>query len=222
MRFNVTKSKRVKKPLVKISPSKKIIIKVPYYYTKENISTFIKHNEKRIKKWIKKQFSQTIFYEKIKFFEGDKIPFMGKFYELVYSYNQNKKLTLKDKFFLDIKYRKSARKIFYKWFKEKAGEILSNKLQYFAQKYKFKYTRLKISYGKSIYGTCSQNQEITLSFRILFFPEDVIDYIIIHELAHTQELNHSQKFWQIVEEIIPDFKEKRKWLKNNRNLTYIF
>ncbi|MBI4919245.1 M48 family metallopeptidase [archaeon] len=70
---------------------------------------------------------------------------------------------------------------------------------------------------KSIWGSCSGDKNINLSTRLLFAPEEIIDYVIIHELAHLIEHNHSENFWKIVENIMPDYQEKRNWLKENNN-----
>ena len=70
-----------------------------------------------------------------------------------------------------------------------------------------------LKYNQSNWGSCSTNGNINLSTRLLFAPEDVQDYVIVHELAHLVELNHSANFWSLVERYMPDYKEKEKWLK---------
>lgn len=67
----------------------------------------------------------------------------------------------------------------------------------------------------SNYGSCSSSNNINLSFRALFAPSEVLDYIIIHELAHLTERNHSPAFWALVERAMPSYKIQRKWLKAN-------
>ena len=80
---------------------------------------------------------------------------------------------------------------------------------------KIKAVRLK--YNHSNWGSCSHKGNVNLSTRLLFAPPDVIDYVIIHELAHLVELNHSPRFWRIVEKAMPDYKEKERWLRENRD-----
>ena len=76
--------------------------------------------------------------------------------------------------------------------------------------------RITLKNNISNWGSCSRNNNINLSTRILFAPQDVQDYVIIHELAHLIEHNHSERFWSLVEKAMPDYKEKKKWLKENR------
>lgn len=74
---------------------------------------------------------------------------------------------------------------------------------------------VNLKYNSSNWGSCSTKGNINLSTRLLFAPDEVIDYVIIHELTHLIEMNHSPKFWKIVKSIMPDYKEKEKWLKVN-------
>ncbi|TNE64231.1 MAG: M48 family peptidase [Bacteroidetes bacterium] len=70
-----------------------------------------------------------------------------------------------------------------------------------------------LKYNHSNWGSCSTNGNINLSTRLLFAPQEVQDYVIVHELAHLVELNHSDRFWALVERYMPDYREKEKWLK---------
>ena len=74
---------------------------------------------------------------------------------------------------------------------------------------------VNLKYNKSNWGSCSSATNLNFSTRLLFAPKPVIDYVIIHELAHLYEMNHSSKFWNIVSQIMPDYKEKEEWLKIN-------
>ena len=77
------------------------------------------------------------------------------------------------------------------------------------------YNKISLKYNLSNWGSCSSKRNINLSTRLLFAPQDVIDYVIIHELAHLIEMNHSKRFWALVERAMPDYKEKIAWLKKN-------
>lgn len=76
---------------------------------------------------------------------------------------------------------------------------------------------VNLKYNQSNWGSCSTKGNINLSTRLLFAPDEVIDYVIIHELAHLKEMNHSPKFWKWVADAMPDYKQKEKWLKVNRS-----
>jgi hypothetical protein len=74
---------------------------------------------------------------------------------------------------------------------------------------------VNLKYNLSNWGSCSAKGNINLSTRVLFAPDNVVDYVIVHELAHLVELNHSDRFWQVVEKVMPDYREKENWLKEN-------
>jgi len=74
-------------------------------------------------------------------------------------------------------------------------------------------TSVRVNNAKRIWGSCSSNKSINFSWRLVMADDDVIDYVIVHELAHIKEPNHSKQFWAIVEYYIPDYKERRARLK---------
>jgi len=77
---------------------------------------------------------------------------------------------------------------------------------------------IKIKLNQSNWGSCSTKGNINLSSRLLFAPDPVIDYVIVHELAHLIEMNHSDRFWKVVEDVMPDYQKKEKWLKEYGHL----
>lgn len=77
--------------------------------------------------------------------------------------------------------------------------------------------KISLKYNYSNWGSCSSKGNINLSTRLLLAPERVLDYVIIHELAHLVELNHSARFWQLVKAAMPDYQEQEKWLKAHGN-----
>ena len=76
---------------------------------------------------------------------------------------------------------------------------------------------INLKYNHSNWGSCSAHNNVNLSTRLLFAPDEVQDYVILHELAHLVELNHSDRFWALVEQYMPDYQEKERWLKANRS-----
>jgi predicted metal-dependent hydrolase len=88
------------------------------------------------------------------------------------------------------------------------------------QHFNRKVKRVVLRYNRSNWGSCSRIGTITLSTRVLFAPDDVIDYICIHELAHLVDPSHSKRFWSQVERAMPDYKEKERWLKKHGSECY--
>ncbi|MFH1174646.1 MAG: M48 family metallopeptidase [archaeon] len=83
------------------------------------------------------------------------------------------------------------------------------------QHFQFRLGKISFKYSISRWGSCSKSGNVNLSTRLLFAPDDVLDYVCIHELAHLREHNHSPAFWKLVETAMPDYKEKEQWLKEH-------
>jgi len=75
--------------------------------------------------------------------------------------------------------------------------------------------QVRLKYNHSNWGSCSNKGNINLSTRLLFAPPEVIDYVIIHELAHRLEMNHSPRFWKLVADAMPNYREQERWLKEH-------
>lgn len=95
-----------------------------------------------------------------------------------------------------------------------ARETLSERLNYWSKCMQIRYKSLTIRNQKTKWGSCSNTGRINLSYKIIFLPKKIQDYILVHELSHIVHLNHSKQFWLLVEKYIPDYKILRTRLKN--------
>ena len=97
--------------------------------------------------------------------------------------------------------------------KASAAEILPKRVEYFASVMGVSPTKISINGAKTRLGSCSDKGRINFSYRVMRYPSEAIDYVVVHELAHLKFLNHSRQFWAFVEAILPDYKERKKLLK---------
>ena len=102
-----------------------------------------------------------------------------------------------------------------KWYKSKFREIALPRVAYFADKHNLHVNQVRIKNQKTMWGSCSSKNNINLNYLLIMAPAEVIDYVIIHELAHTIHRNHSVDFWRLVQSIMPDFQQHKQWLKAN-------
>ncbi|MFH1412858.1 MAG: SprT family zinc-dependent metalloprotease [bacterium] len=98
-------------------------------------------------------------------------------------------------------------------YKEQARSLVNDRISCYNQLYKFKFNKLAIKNQKTRWGSCSKQKNLNFNYRLIFLPTSLVDYVIVHELCHLAELNHSKKFWHLVEQTIPDFKQCCKKLK---------
>ncbi len=101
------------------------------------------------------------------------------------------------------------------WLREVAQNGIIARTEELSATHGFKFTRINVRDQASRWGSCSSIKALSFSWRLIFAPMEVLDYVIIHELAHTLEMNHSHRFWSIVERCLPDYRSSRHWLKQN-------
>lgn len=97
--------------------------------------------------------------------------------------------------------------------KEEARLLIKQRLKYFNQIYNNKYNQVRIKNQSSLWGSCSKAGNLNFNYRLLFLKAELRDYVIVHELCHLKELNHSPRFWQLVKQAVPNYKDLRKELK---------
>lgn len=100
--------------------------------------------------------------------------------------------------------------------KKEAKTILTDRLNFLAQKYKFSYNRLYIRNQKTRWGSCSSKNNISLNMNLIRLPQKLQDYVIIHELVHTKHKNHSKKFWAEMDRYVGDGKKLKKEMRECR------
>lgn len=110
------------------------------------------------------------------------------------------------------------------WYRREAAIYLEERTRAFAQRMFLPRPRLKITCARHRWGSCSAKNVLSFPWRLMMLPPDVIDYIVVHELAHIREKNHGSRFWQSVSQTLPSHAIHRRWLKDNQhlfsNLTY--
>lgn len=102
-------------------------------------------------------------------------------------------------------------------FKNKALAYFKSRCPIIADKMGVVYGKIKVNKAKTRWGSCNAKGDLSFTYRLIFAPEELIDYVIVHELAHLKEMNHSLRFWSIVENTMPDYKERRKELRGFQN-----
>jgi predicted metal-dependent hydrolase len=147
---------------------------------------------------------------------GAEFLWLGKTYLLKFDSRAAKVLQFKNDQLIS-KYQLTSYQPLELFYRQSARSYLGQRVKMLAQKHHFNYRQLRVTNAQTRWGSCSQQNNLNFSWRLLMAPFEVVDYVIIHELAHTVEKNHSQSFWQLVEKCHPAFKQDRHWLKENGN-----
>lgn len=101
--------------------------------------------------------------------------------------------------------------------REKARQLVTERVQYYAPFIGVRYGQISIRMQRTRWGSCSSKGNLNFNCLLALVPSEVLDYVVVHELCHLKELNHSERFWSEVSNVLPDYKVQKKWLKDNGN-----
>ncbi len=101
------------------------------------------------------------------------------------------------------------------WYRDRAADMLPRKAREFAASMRLSYGRLSIRGQRTRWGSCSHRGTLSFNWRLIMAPEPVVDYVVVHELAHLREMNHTGRFWMLVADHCPSWREHRRWLNDH-------
>jgi hypothetical protein len=101
------------------------------------------------------------------------------------------------------------------WLKKQAETVIVDMAKKQSSKIGVKYSNLRIRSARTRWGSCSPTGNLNFNWKLIIAPLPVIEYVVIHELCHLKELNHSKEFWKLVEKNCPDWRKQRRWLRDN-------
>jgi len=212
--FTVVYSKR-KTVSIEVTINGALIVRAPFFISYDEIQRIVlKH-----KKWIKEKLSYAKdlpYTSKNRFISGEYFWYLGSTYKLNIVDKQNKHLVFKNnEFYLNGDVKDRAKDIFVDWYKKETLKIVQEKANFYAAECGVSFKGIRVTSAEKRWGSCSINNSINFSYRVAMTPVFVIDYIIVHELCHIKEHNHSKSFWNHVINIMPDYKIAKEWLRDN-------
>lgn len=211
--LKIIKQKR-KTLSLKVDNDWQVIVKVPNYASKKNILDFLE----KYKDWILEK-QELVSKNTQKFEVWEKFLFFWEYFEL--KFDEKKKFFFDEKYFYtNFKNPEEIKKKFIKFYKKEAKKYIVDKTIEFSKILWLEFKEIKINSAKTRWWSCNSKKNINFSFRLILAPKLSIDYVIIHELAHLKEMNHSRHFWNLVDNYcrqiwIWDYKKEQKWLKEN-------
>ncbi len=148
------------------------------------------------------------------FIDGEDFFYLGEIYKLKIA--AIKKIEVGESLFFPAKYLNKARAKMTEWYKQKAREEITKRAIILSRVTGWNFKSISITSAKTRWGSCGAKGSVNFTWKLIMAPLDVIDYVVVHELAHMVERNHSTRFWSRVEAILPDYKIRQKWLRDNR------
>ena len=150
------------------------------------------------------------------FSAGEKFLYLGEPYELFVVPGAYGPLVFNERgFSLPEGCKSLAKWLFRDWYREQAAEFLRARVRHFIGITGARYSGIGISNAKGRWGSCSSKGVLNFSWRLMMAPREVVDYVVIHEVVHLEELNHSKRFWQKVKALAPGYLEAKQWLERH-------
>ena len=198
-----------------VRPDGSLLVRAPLRASNKSIQEFVSRNIQ----WIDKTRARikAVASPSPKSYDtGEEFEFLGIAYPLEIVANQKKSLLLEaEKFKLSSSVRDRAGIIFEHWYREQARQILNERVDFYAHQNGFQYRKIGITSARTRWGSCSATSALNFSWRLIQAPMEAVDYVVVHELVHTVIHDHSRKFWTRLEQVMPDYRARRKWLKQN-------
>lgn len=207
---------------LQINSDSSLIVRAPLRVSERYINKLV--YKKRL--WISKKqefmLRQKQLTKQKEFISGESFLYLGNTYKL--QIVDNSKLPLlplslessTGTFFLSRTHLDKAKELFMLWYKEQAKQKITERVDFYCSQTGLKYNKVRITDAGSRWGSCGSKNSLNFNWRLIMAPPGVLDYVVVHEVAHITEKNHSKRFWLKVETIFPDYKIHRKWLKENK------
>lgn len=209
----IVRSKRKTLALI-VKPDGSLIVRVPLRTSEKAIWEFVEQHVE----WIRKKQAEALAFlppAPKQYIPGETFTYLGNAYPLEIVKGQRKPLLLDETFRLAESAQSKAGLVFEHWYRAQAKQILTERVNLYAGQYGFQYKKIGITSARTRWGSCSADGSLNFSWRLILTPLEAVDYVVVHELVHTVFHNHSRRFWNKVEAIMPDYKERKKWLRKN-------
>ncbi len=193
-----------------------LVIRAPFRASERYILGLL---EKR-RSWIHKKLAQqrARVVPSKQFVNEEEFLYLGVNYRLRIAPGHPASLTLDGAFLLNSARASKAREEFIRWYAERAGEIVPERASFYGKASGLSYSRVNITNARRRWGSCSSNDGLNFSWRLVMAPIEVIDYVVAHEVAHLAVRSHSRRFWGKVAQLFPGYRECGRWLKENGHL----
>lgn len=214
--YKLIRSKRRTLALM-IAADATLVVRAPAHTPLDTIEQFVGKNTD----WIKRTLARLHKRPQVKqkgFLSGEEFLFMGKSYPLEVQNDTLQPLHLRDGFILNAKERSRGRELFIEWYKKEAKGIITARVEGWARRFGLAYKSVNITCANRRWGSCAPNDHLNFSWRLVMAPIEVIDYVVVHELAHITHKNHSRRFWNRVNAMYPDYKDAKTWLRENEGM----
>lgn len=202
---------------LEVTPRATLIVRAPHRVSQAQIDTLVREKSA----WIVKKFDevkqrpQAIVHD---YAEGEVFWFLGREYPLHFVNDGSSSICRTDRLFVPLAFQPDIRHHIRRWYVGEAGKEIRSRCMYFSMMTGYSPESVRISDARQRWGSCTSRGGLNFSWRLIQAPLDIVDYVIVHELVHLRQMDHSPLFWKKVAALMPDYERRRMWLRENERL----
>ena len=218
--YAVKQSLRAKRVRLEVRPQTGLTVVVPRSYNIGQLSGLLKSKER----WISRNLARFNHFQSLsskkELNSGDTVPYLGRDLELVKRENhdgvgdvilEGNILAVSPGLFKNGILELALER----WYRTEAAQLINERTNKLSSQLGISYKQIVIRGQKTRWGSCSRKKNLSFNWKLIMAPQPVLDYVIIHELVHLKEMNHSKRFWELVAQYCPGWREHKKWLKQH-------
>jgi predicted metal-dependent hydrolase len=212
VRYTVRRSDRARRMRLRIIPGKGLEVVLPRGFAMREAAAFVR----RERDWVLRALDQIVVSDQVDLVDGAVVPFLGEILTLrLHNGSTNRVRRSGDMLLVARADGIPAPDLIESWCRKEARRVFRERALLHAGSLGVEIGRIAVKDTRSRWGSCSEKGNLNFSWRLMLAPFEVMDYVVAHEVAHLCELNHSSRFWSIVETICPDYRRHRLWLRRN-------
>jgi hypothetical protein len=228
--YTIRESKRARRMSLKVDYDNGLQVIIPAGMKVKNLDRLLYERREWILKYLQRMEEIDSHVIKRDFISGEWLPFLGDDYELEVIAPRNSQRTtvtqrdnvIRVRLTADPDHKLSARgpevrRALEKWYRRQAKNYILARTEALADELGFEFNRIAIKGQRTRWGSCSEQGNLNFNWRLMMAPPDAIDYVIIHELCHLEELNHSPAYWSLLAQFCPDYADWIQWFKENQH-----
>lgn len=222
--YHWKQSPRRRTVAIVVHPERGVVVHTPRRYSRARVEAFLREKSRWILKHCARLDAERARQAAQRWEQGALVPFLGRRYPLQFVLDgEAGRIRLEagrivmglplegspTAFAEQVKARMAA------WYREQAAALLAGRVDHFKGRLGVEPARMRVKQLKRRWGSCSARGSLNFNWQLVLAPAPIMDYVVVHELCHLLVLNHSPRFWELVEGILPDYRERRRWLRHN-------
>jgi|SRR5947209_5726264 len=212
LKYNIVYSSR-KTCGITVERDRSVVVRAPYGTPQEKIEAIVEKKKLWLYEKVRHVQKHSGLLEEKEFVSGTTILYLGKNYRLEVISDPFDGILFDNKFLISKASVSHAPTLFRDWYFKKAEEKIIPQVQFYAKHLGVNYSNILVSDLKYRWGSCTPKNKLNFNWRLVKAPMRVIEYVIVHELAHLLESNHNAQFWAIIKSLLPDYLKAKEWLK---------